>query len=466
MSVPLPNLVLAIASAVLGSVFVGTDAALGSLSSARIAALLEQEGLPYKSSLRRFQRDPWGMRSTYLVGRVLCTAVTAVLLTEVVEAFVGGRVGTLVAIVGTVALYAPISDLATSIARRNPDVWGLRLAAAMRPFELLFFPLAAPLAYGTKVLSSRLAVPESTDPMVATAEVEYLVDEVERSGVVGAEPAEIIRNVLEFEDRRAKDVMVPRTRVEAIDLSTPLAEVRRLVAESGHSRYPVFEGQLDNVVGLLVAKDVFRVEHAARSDELLPSGEVPASDRRSLIDVVRKDVIFVPEQQKLVTLLREMRQKRQHLVVVVDEFGGTSGIVTLEDVIEEIVGDIRDEHDEAELAPIHELADGRLLISASLPFSDLAAYLGLDANGEDPERAIGALFEGQVTEGQRVQAWGLELVAREVGGGGPERIEIARPTHSTRPPPASEVPSSRRKSGAAPRPGPGDDEVDPAASSG
>ncbi|MBK8936082.1 MAG: DUF21 domain-containing protein [Polyangiaceae bacterium] len=234
MSVPLPSLLLAIGSAVLGSAFVATDAALGSLSSARIAALLEQDELPYKHALVRFQREPWGMRSTYLVGRVLCAAVTAVLLTEVVEGIVGGWLGTLLAIVGTVAIYAPISDLATSVARQNPDAWGLRLATLLRPLEVLFFPLAAPLAIMTKALLARFSERETTDPMVATAEVEYLVDEVERSGVVGAEPAEIIRNVLEFEDRRAKDVMVPRARVEAIDISTPLAEVRRLVANSGH----------------------------------------------------------------------------------------------------------------------------------------------------------------------------------------------------------------------------------------
>ncbi|MBK6516715.1 MAG: HlyC/CorC family transporter [Polyangiaceae bacterium] len=464
MSVPLPSLLLAIGSAVLGSAFVATDAALGSLSSARIAALLEQDELPYKHALVRFQREPWGMRSTYLVGRVLCAAVTAVLLTEVVEGIVGGWLGTLLAIVGTVAIYAPISDLATSVARQNPDAWGLRLATLLRPLEVLFFPLAAPLAIMTKALLARFSERETTDPMVATAEVEYLVDEVERSGVVGAEPAEIIRNVLEFEDRRAKDVMVPRARVEAIDLSTPLAEVRRLVANSGHSRYPVFESQLDNVIGLLVAKDVFRAEHAAH-DQLPAAGEghpSPESDRRSLVDIVRKDLIFVPEQQKLVTLLREMKQKRQHLAVVVDEFGGTTGIVTLEDVIEEIIGDIRDEHDEAEAAPIQELADGRLVVTAGLPFADLAAYLGLDEGGEDPERQVGALFGPDVSEGQHAHAWGLELVAKEVKSGRPERIEITRPPRSTRPPDAT--PSSRRRSGAAPRPEPGDEDVDPAAS--
>src|SRR5687768_3398330 len=111
MSVPLPSLILALGAALLGAVFVSTDAALGSLSSARVAALLEQDDLAHKSTLERYHRDPWRMRSAYVVGRVLCAAVTAVLLTEVIETFVVGRIGTVLAIVGTVAIYAPFSDL-------------------------------------------------------------------------------------------------------------------------------------------------------------------------------------------------------------------------------------------------------------------------------------------------------------------------------------------------------------------
>lgn len=465
MSVPLPSLLLAFGSALLGAVFVSADAALGSLTSSRVAALLEQEELRHKSTLERFSKAPATMHSTYVVGRVLCAAVTAIMLDHVIESFVSGRLGTVLAIVATVALYAPISDIATAVVRRNADMWGPRLGTYLRPLELLFFPLTAPLAYVSTVLSQRIQEPETNDPDVASAEVEYFVDEVERSGVVGAEPAEIIRNVLEFEDRRAKDVMVPRNRVEAVELCTPLDEVRRHVAESGHSRYPVYEGQLDNVVGLLVAKDVFRAENESSDED-----HVPESRSRSLSDVVRRDVIFVPEQQKLVTLLREMRQKRQHLAVVVDEFGGTSGIVTLEDVIEEIVGDIRDEHDEAEIAPIQELGDGRLLALASLPLADLSTYLGLEVDDQHPKRTLASAFDGDVSEGAQTEAWGLTLVVREVRDGKPEKIEVTRPSRSNRPPdsadPSAMTAPGRRNSAHAPKSVQEAEEVDPAASSG
>jgi putative hemolysin len=425
MSGPLPSLLIALSAAVLGALFVAADAALANLTSARMAALLEQEGLPHRSALERYQRHGAQVHAAYVVGRVLSAAVTAVLLAEVVEGWVPGRLGTALAILAALLLYAPISSLLATIARKNSDTWGPLLASYLRGFEWLLWPFSRPLAALSENIAERMPESEDADSSVASAEVEYFVDEVERSGVVGAEPAEIIRNVLEFEDRRAREVMLSRTRIEAIDLATPLDAVRKLVAESGHSRYPVFEGQLDNVVGILVAKDVFKAENASDDEE-------PISRSRTLADVIRRDVIFVPEQQKLVSLLREMRQKRQHLAVVVDEFGGTSGIVTLEDIIEEIVGDIRDEHDEVEHAPIQELGADKWLVAGAVPASDLGAYLGFTVAEDEAERTLAELFAG-ATAGSHHKRWELSIVVTEVKNGMVERVEFERPPMSLRP---------------------------------
>lgn len=453
MPVPLPSLVIALGSASLGALFVSADAALSGLSSARTAALLEQDGRPFKDALERYQAAPWKLRSTYIIGRSICAAVTVLMLADVAANVMPGPVGLGVAILAAIGFHA-LADLTTSMARHSAEEWGLRLATYLRPFEILLLPLAMPLAKLSSALSNSVQPEKPTDPDLATAEVEAFVDEVERSGVVGAEPAEMIRNVLEFEDRRAREVMVPRTRVEAINANTPLDEVRRFVGECGHSRYPVYEGQLDNVIGILVAKDVFKLESFDDEDAS------PESKPRTLSDVVRRDVVFVHEQQKLATLLREMRQKRQHLAVVVDEFGGTSGIVTMEDVIEEIVGDIRDEHDE-ESAPIQELGDGRLLANGTMHVEDLAAYLGLSIDEDDRAASLGSAFEPSVEEGATITRWGLDLVAREVKSGQVERIEVRRPLHSLPPPSVtsdedrvdiSAAPESRRTSDTAPKP--------------
>jgi putative hemolysin len=426
MNVPLPALLIALSAAVLGAVFVAADAALAHLTPARKAALLEQEGLPHKSALERYQTHSVRMHAVYTVGRVICAALTAVLLAEVVETWVPRPAGTALAVFTTLTLFAPFSSVLATVARKNSDTWGPLLASYLAVFEWLLYPLAFPLALMSERLAAGLAEPEEAHSSIATAEVEHFVDQVERSGVVGAGPAEIIRNVLEFEDLCARDVMVARTRIEAIDLATPLDTVRRLVAESGHSRYPVFEGQLDNVIGILVAKDVFKAETA-------PVDEVPESRPRTLADVVRRDVIFVPESQKLVSLLRDMRQKRQHLAVVVDEFGGTSGIVTMEDIIEEIVGDIRDEHDDVEHAPIQDLGGDRWLVAGSVPVSDLGAYLGFSLDDGDAERTLAHIFDGAEL-GSTHNRWGLTVSVQEVRNGRVERVELERtPSSSVRP---------------------------------
>jgi CBS domain containing-hemolysin-like protein len=173
---------------------------------------------------------------------------------------------------------------------------------------------------------------------VTEAEVEALVDEGERAGIFAGEPAEMIRNVLEFSERTAKDAMIPRNKVEAIQVTTPIHEVLRLVAESGHSRYPVYKDQIDNVVGLLYTKDLYKAVHPG------DGGGEPRLAAKRLDDLLRP-ANFVAESQPLATLLRGMRSRRQHLAVVVDEFGSVSGIVTLEDVLEQIVGEIHDEHE-------------------------------------------------------------------------------------------------------------------------
>lgn len=422
---PLPSLLIAFSAAVLGALFVAADAALADLSSARIAALLEQTDRPHRAALSRYRDHASGMHATYTAGRVLCAAVTAVLLAEVIEDYHASWTGTLLAVTATLLIYAPASSILVTLARQHSDTWGSALATYLRPFEWLLLPAAAPLGWLSSKVARNANEPVEADATVASAEVEYFVDEVERSGVVGSEPAEIIRNVLEFEDRRARDVMLARGRIEAIDLATPILAVQKLVADSGHSRYPVFEGQLDNVVGILVAKDVFK------SDSMNGPAERAA---KTLSDIVRRDVIFVPEQQKLMSLLKDMRQKRQHLAVVVDEFGGTSGIITMEDIIEEIIGDIRDEHDEAEPAPIQELGSDRWLVAGSVKSTDLGAYLGFDLGETDGEQTLAEVFDGSAS-GTSHEKWGLTIHVTEVKSGRIERVELERPPLSSMRPP-------------------------------
>ena len=197
------------------------------------------------------------------------------------------------------------------------------------------------------------------------------------------EPAAMIQNVLDLRDMTVGDVMVPRTQVRVFELGTALRDVIHTVREDGHSRYPVFQGSPDQIVGLLYVKDLF-----ALLDKDL--------DTTKLNTITRKPALFVVEAQSALSVLKEMRQKRQHLAVVTDAFGGTAGIVTLEDILEQIVGDIRDEYDTEAERVVETCADGTLVIDASTELESLRDTLGEVTAEEDEVHSLGGLVASRL----------------------------------------------------------------------
>lgn len=407
----------AIASAVFGALFAAADTALTSLTSTRLDALIDQAGPSDKQAYERIQRDDAKLRSRYLLGRVSTTVIAALCLLELFLTAAPSVALWLSAGV-TILLTTAIFEVSTTLARKHADRAALLAARWFRPVEVAMIPLAAPLGW----LGARLGRRDgeaAPDPRVAEAEVEALVDEGERSGVLASEPAAMIRNVLDFADRTAKDVMIPRAQVEAIEVDTHIVEVQRLVAESGHSRYPVYREQIDNIVGLLYTKDLFKAAHFE---------EEPESVRPTLriAHLMRQSANFVAESQPLSSLLREMRQRRQHLAIVVDEFGSVSGIVTLEDVLEEIVGDIRDEHD----ASIEDLGDGRVVADATVSMKELCAYLGTELGAAREDESLAHVLTshlGKIPEvGTAVSKFGLRFVVRDSDDKHIGKVEVAK----------------------------------------
>jgi CBS domain containing-hemolysin-like protein len=193
---------------------------------------------------------------------------------------------------------------------------------------------------------------------------------------------ELLNSVLEFADRVVKEIMVPRTRMVAVDKDAPPEEVVRVVTENPYSRMPVYQDTVDNVVGILLVRDIVQE---------LKNGPVSGIPLERYL----KAPFFVPEQMKISRLLKEMQRRKTHLAVVVDEFGGTSGLVTLEDVLEEIVGEIQDEAD-AESAPVKALGDGLFLADATIPLRDLEEYLNAQHGdgGEGPPPPVRFPEEG------------------------------------------------------------------------
>jgi CBS domain containing-hemolysin-like protein len=239
---------------------------------------------------------------------------------------------------------------------------------------------------------------------------------------------ELLNSVLEFADRVVREIMVPRTRMVAVDREASPDELMRIVTENPYSRMPVYEQSVDNIVGILMVRDIVLE---------LTSGSGPIPWERVL-----KPAFFVPEQMKVSRLLKEMQRRKTHLAVVVDEFGGTSGVVTLEDVLEEIVGEIQDEGD-AEAAPVKSVGTGIWLADATIPLRELEEYLDKEIAADPgiaqesvrfPEEGDYETLGGFVTAtagrvppvGDHVDRDGFRFTVRGADDRRVTRVEIAR----------------------------------------
>jgi CBS domain containing-hemolysin-like protein len=360
--------------------------------------------------------------SRWLVGRVVSLSIASVLLDGIARGLGLARLAMPMAVIGSVLTYGTFAEVLGTFARRRPEFAASLALGFLRPLEWVLAPLADPLAMIGRAVGRRVPRSRTVDARLTETEVEWAVSEGERTGAIANEPAEMIRKVLDFKDLTAREVMVPRRHILGIDASMPLQDVVALVATEKHSRYPVFRDNLDNVIGLLSVKDLFAVVRDARLGST------------KLDEIVRTPVMFVSENQPAAKILGDMRSRRLHMAIVSDEFGGTSGLVTIEDILEEIVGDIRDEHDVE--APIQTMGDGRVVADASVPLADVAHALGKPLPDEGEAESLGGLIvsrAGRVPNvGATMQVGGFKLIVREADKTRVVKVEIV-PDRAVRP---------------------------------
>ena len=234
--------------------------------------------------------------------------------------------------------------------------FSLRIALIFAPVQRWGMVLTYPILYMTASIGrlfSRSSV-KGYAASISKAELLYFIEEGKSAGIIDTAEYEIIHRVLEFTETTAKEVMVPRPDVVALELNTKRSDIIKVVTEEGFSRVPVYNETIDNIVGIVFAKDLI--------------GMIEYEDTIVLEDIIRP-AAFVPETKKISQLLREFQKQKIHLAIVIDEFGGTEGIITLEDIIEEIVGEIHDEYDEIKLSYTKE-TDGTWIIDGGMNISD------------------------------------------------------------------------------------------------
>jgi CBS domain containing-hemolysin-like protein len=266
-------------------------------------------------------------------------------------------------------LHVVLGELAPkTIAIERPEGTALLVAWPIRVFHVLLYPLIWAMN-GLANLSVRaLGLAPVTEESLAHSEEELrmILSVSQRSGALPEAHAELLENALDFTERAVRQIMVPRADIVWLDARRSNEENVRVVRESAHTRYPLCEGDVDHVVGILNLKDLF----------LQP----PGTDLRGLA----RTPLFVPEGVSIDRLMRQFQRSRTHLAVVIDEYGGTQGVVSIEDVLEELIGEIQDEFDE-EVPKVQDLEGGRLSVDASVPADELAETVGIEDGGQEEE---------------------------------------------------------------------------------
>lgn len=397
----------------LSGFFSGSETALMSLDRLRIKYLVEKN----RRGARRLEallEQPDRLLSAILIGNNLVNIAISVLATGLFVHYYGerGELYTILLLTPFLLIFSEISP--KSYAAQNPEKISFLV---LRPILLVIW-LLTPVIWVITALTrllSRLFPGEAVNrPIISEDEIRALINVGEQTGVVATNQRRMLHRVFELSQTRVRDVMIPRTEVVGIDIGSSLEQAMTLIRESRHSRFPVYQGGMDSVVGIIHSKDVLLAMQLTGDFTL---------------ERIMRPPYFVPDSKRIETLLQSFRRRHAHLAVVVDEYGGVEGIVTLEDIVEEIVGEIQDEYDDDDVL-LRELEPGRYLIDGSTSLRAINRRFGLDFSEEHVNTLAGFMLRllGSIPqEGDRCQANGAELTVRKVVDRRVEEIEMRLP---------------------------------------
>ncbi len=378
------------------------------------AVSLEEEGRRGARRLARLVEHPERFLNPVLLLVLVCQLVAATLVGVVSEHLFGALGVALATVFEVTVIFVLAEAVPKNWAVQHPDRAALFSAPIVA--ALIRFPPVRLLS-GVLIGLANLILPggkSRPDAYISERELLAMADVAEEADVIETEERALIHSIIEFGDTVVREVMVPRPDILAAEASDPVSDVIEVAMRAGYSRIPVHDGNIDNIIGVVYAKDLMRADLDDRE-------ETPA---RSLV----REAHFVPETKRIAELMREMQAEKFHMAIVIDEYGGTAGLVTLEDLIEELVGEIVDEYDVEEPA-IEPLANGEYRVNARMPVDEVNELLHAELPAGDWDTVGGLVFSllGHVPiEGESVEANGHRLAAEKIQGRRIGRVRIAK----------------------------------------
>ena len=397
-----------------GSLLAIAETATSRMTLVRAIALKEA-GRRNAGLLETIESDPPRyLNPIYLV--VLCVQNGAAILVAVAAAQWFGDLGiTLVSVGFTLVYFIVVEAMAKTWGIQHSDSAALALAPLVWPLgRMLAAPTRLLITVGNVLLPGKGL---AQGPFVSEEDIRSMTEVGHQEGSIAESERRMIHSVFEFSDIVVREIMVPRPDIVAVQLSDPLSVALEKIVGEGFSRLPVYRGELDKIEGVLYAKDALEALHRGTPDIGVAEIMRPAH--------------FVPQTNRATSLLREMQREKFHLAIVVDEYGSTAGLLTLENLIEQLVGDIADEHEHGEEREVETLGDGRYRVDAALPIVDLEDLLGATLPHERWNTVGGLMFGllGTIpTEGEQVEIENLRFTAEKVQGRRVTTVLVAKTT--------------------------------------
>ncbi|WP_254830310.1 hemolysin family protein [Haloglomus salinum] len=389
----------------LSGFFSSSEIAMFSLAPHRVESLVEDD-VPGAEAMAELKSDPHRLLVTILVGNNIVNIAMSSIATGLFALYLSQGAAVAAATFGITALVLLFGESAPkSYAVENTESWALRIARPLQIAELALLPLVVTFDYLTRVVNKvtggRSAIETS---YVTRDEIRDIIETGEREGVIEEDERELLHRVFRFNNTIAKEVMTPRLDMTAVSKDGSIEEALETAVQSSHARIPVYEGSLDNIIGVVHVRDLVRD---------LNYGENESEDLT--LESIIEPTLHVPESKNVDELLAEMRQNRMHMVIVIDEFGTTEGLVTMEDLTEEIVGEILEGEEEE---PIDFLDEDTALVRGELNIEEVNEALEIDLpEGEEFETIAGFIFNRAgrlVEEGETISYEGVDIRVEEV----------------------------------------------------
>ncbi|QLG60640.1 hemolysin family protein [Halorarum salinum] len=375
----------------LSAFFSSSEIAMFSLANHRVEHLVE-EGKRGARTVQRLKEDPHRLLVTILVGNNVVNIAMSSLATAIVSIYFDAGPAVLISTFGITSLVLLFGESAPkSYAVENTESWSLRIARPLKYSEYVLLPLVVTFDHLTRLVNKVTGGRSAIETQYVTRdEIQSMIQTGEREGVIEEDEREMLDRIFRFNRTIAKEVMTPRLDINAVPKDASIDEAIETCVQSDHERVPVYEGNLDNIVGVVKVRDLVRARYYGEGTPDLAS--------------VVQPTLHVPESKNADELLEEMQEARMQMVVVIDEFGTTEGIITLEDMVEEIVGDIL-ESDEKE--PFEFVDDRTVLMRGEVNIDEVNEVLGIDLpEGEEFETLAGFVFNRAgrlVEEGEEIR---------------------------------------------------------------